>query len=104
MIRASEVSCVVVTRGNVDLTEVKASLPFEDVGYLGQLQLAADDLDEKVYGRYASGSRLPSTSVIVVQDDDNVGRGLSKRSSWLAGTGRRDLQYGGKATSVTTSR
>jgi len=66
MIDASQVSCVIVTRGNVDLSEIKASLPFEDVVVWNN-----SECNEIVYGRYR-GVEQARHDVIAVQDDDAI--------------------------------
>jgi hypothetical protein len=66
MIDAADVSCVIVTRGNVDLSEIRESLPFEDVVVWDN-----SERDEKVFGRYCGAERVKH-EVIAVQDDDAI--------------------------------
>jgi hypothetical protein len=66
MIDATEVSCVIVTRGNVDLSPIRASLPFEDVVIWDN-----SERDEMVFGRYC-GAEQVKHDVIAVQDDDAI--------------------------------
>ena len=66
MIDAAEVSCVIVTRGNVDLSEIRASLPFEDVVIWDN-----SERNEMVFGRYCGAERAKH-GVIAVQDDDAI--------------------------------
>ena len=66
MIDAAEVSCVIVTRGNVDLTEIRASLPFDDIVVWDN-----SERDQKVFGRYCGAERVKH-DVIAVQDDDAI--------------------------------
>lgn len=67
MIDPSQVSCCLVTRGDVDMTEILASLPFTDVVVWDNSK--REDLG--IYGRYAAiaEARHP---VIVTQDDDLI--------------------------------
>lgn len=63
---ASEVSAVIVTRGNVDLTPVLATLPYDDVVVWDNSQRPQD---MKIYGRYAA-LRECKHDVVFFQDDD----------------------------------
>lgn len=67
MIAASEVSAVLVTRGDIDLTQILDSLPFDDVIVWDN----SKRLDRKVFGRYL-GIRDARNDTIYVQDDDCV--------------------------------
>jgi hypothetical protein len=61
----SDVSCVIPTRGNVDLTQILETLPFDDI-------IVWDNSlrdDEGLYGRYAAIEDAKN-DVIVTQDDD----------------------------------
>ena len=65
MIDPQEVSCIIPTRGNVDLTRVLESLPpFGEV-------IVADGSDAGLYARYAAIDDA-SNGVIVTQDDDLI--------------------------------
>ena len=61
------ISAVIVTRGNVDLSPILDSLPFDDVVVWNNLE--REDLS--VYGRYAGISEAKSNR-IYVQDDDAI--------------------------------
>jgi glycosyltransferase involved in cell wall biosynthesis len=63
----SDVSCVIPTRGNVDLTEVLESLPFTDVVVYDNSQRD----DQGIYARYAAMIEAKN-DIIVTQDDDVV--------------------------------
>lgn len=65
MISAHEVSAVIVTRGDVDLTPILDRLPFTDIVIWNN----AERSDVKVYGRYA-GILDAKHDTIYVQDDD----------------------------------
>lgn len=65
MIDASQVSAVLVTRGNVDMGQIIESLPYDDVVVWDNSQRT----DYGIYGRY-HGIREAKNSVIYVQDDD----------------------------------
>ncbi len=67
MLNASEVSAVLVTRGDVDLTRILESLPYDDVVVWDNSKRR----DLKTYGRYAA---LPEAKhdVVYFQDDDIV--------------------------------
>ena len=67
MISAEDVSAVLVTRGDVDLSEILYSLPFTDVVVWNNAQR----LDTKVYGRYLAIEEVEN-GVVYVQDDDVV--------------------------------
>jgi hypothetical protein len=62
-----KVSCVIPTRGDVDLTPVLESLPFDDVVVWNNAK--RDDLG--IYGRYAAIAEARH-DVIVSQDDDVI--------------------------------
>lgn len=62
---ASEVSAVIVTRGDVDLEPILASLPYPDVVIWNDLERGS----KGVYGRYLA-SRETVHDVIFFQDDD----------------------------------
>jgi hypothetical protein len=64
---AADISCVIPTRGNVDLTEVLDSLPFTDVVVYDNSQ--RNDLG--IYARYAAIAEARN-DVIVTQDDDVI--------------------------------
>jgi hypothetical protein len=68
LLRASEVSAVIVTRGDVDLSPVLDSLPFEDVVVWDN---ARRERNLGVYGRYAAIAEAKN-DVIYAQDDDCV--------------------------------
>lgn len=68
MIDSDHVSCVLVTRGNVDMTPILESLPFADVVVYDNSQRP---LDLGIYGRYA-GIGDARHDVIVTQDDDLI--------------------------------
>lgn len=68
MIDPEKVSCVIVTRGDIDLSGIRASLPFGSV-VIWDNSKAATDL--KVLGRYY-GASSASRDVIAVQDDDAI--------------------------------
>jgi hypothetical protein len=70
VIEASKVSCIIVTRGNVDLSELKDSLPFEDVVIWDNSKLPPEE-DEKVHGRYCA-VLAAKHEVIAFQDDDCI--------------------------------
>lgn len=65
-LRPSEVSAVIVTRGNVDLDPILASIPYEEVVIWDN---SKRERDLKAFGRYAA---IPETTnpVIYWQDDD----------------------------------
>ena len=66
MIDPKEVTAVVVTRGDVDLSEIRASLaPFRE------LIVWDNHLDRALYGRFL-GAYAASTRLIYTQDDDCV--------------------------------
>lgn len=60
------ISAVIVTRGDVDLTDILAGLPFDDV-VIWNNQIEAEDFG--VYGRYHAIEQARH-DVIYVQDDD----------------------------------
>jgi hypothetical protein len=62
---AASVSAVLVTRGDVDLAEILASLPYDDVVVWNN----AEREDLKTYGRYAAIAEAKH-DVIYFQDDD----------------------------------
>lgn len=65
MIDASDVSAVLVTRGDVDLAEIIESLPYDDIVVWDNSKRT----DHGIYGRYA-GIREAKNPIIYVQDDD----------------------------------
>lgn len=68
MISLAEMAAVVVTRGDVELSEIEASLaPFGEVAVWDNS--IGDDL--AVYGRYAALAEVES-DVVYVQDDDVI--------------------------------
>ena len=73
MISPSEVSAVIVTRGDVDLGEILTSVV--DAGITSVMvwdnsrPRTVFDRDRKVYGRYI-GAQLLSNETVYVQDDD----------------------------------
>lgn len=62
------VSCVIPTRGNVDLTQVLESLPFDDIVVYDNSQRP---IDLGIYARYAAIADAKH-DVIVTQDDDVI--------------------------------
>ncbi len=66
---AKDVSAVIVTRGDVDLSEILEPLPFDDVIVWDN---STKDVDYKVYGRYVAADRLAKHKVIFFVDDDVV--------------------------------
>lgn len=67
MIDASEVTACLVTRGDVDLSEIIDSLPFERVIVYDNSR----ESDNGVFGRYIAVSRAESRACFI-QDDDCV--------------------------------
>lgn len=67
MISPADVSAVLVTRGDVDLTDILAALPYLDVVIWNNAE--RDDL--KTYGRYAAIAEAKHP-VVYFQDDDIV--------------------------------
>lgn len=63
----SQVSAVIVTRGDVDLKPILDSLPFKDIIVYDN----SKEQDYKVYGRYFA-MREAHHSVIYTQDDDCI--------------------------------
>lgn len=61
-----DVSAVLVTRGDVDLSPVLATLPFSDVVVYDNSQ---EDQDCKVYGRYKAMERAKHDIIFTVDDD-----------------------------------
>jgi hypothetical protein len=61
----SQVSAVIVTRGDVDLRPILALLPFDDIIVYDN----SKEQDYKVYGRYRA-IRDAKRSIIYTQDDD----------------------------------
>lgn len=63
--QASDVSCVIPTRGDVDLTRILESLPFDDV-------IVWDNSKETDWGLFARyrAIELAKNDVIATQDDD----------------------------------
>jgi hypothetical protein len=66
MISAKDVSAVIVTRGDVDLSPILATLPYEDVVVWDNSKRKTD---EGIYGRYLAIKQAKS-KVIYFQDDD----------------------------------
>ena len=66
-ITADQVSCVIPTRGNVDLTLILESLPFNDVIVWNNSR----EEDFGIFGRYAAIARA-NHDVIATQDDDLI--------------------------------
>jgi SAM-dependent methyltransferase len=62
----TDVSCVLVTRGDVDLQPVLSSLPFDDIVVWDN---SVEERDLKVYGRYAA-IEAAKHPLIYTQDDD----------------------------------
>ncbi len=62
---AENVSAVIVTRGDVDISQIVESLPFSDIVVYDNSQRR----DQGIYGRYA-GIREAKNEVVYVQDDD----------------------------------
>lgn len=67
MIRASQVSAVLVTRGDIDLSPIVETLPFSDVVVWNN----AEREDLQCYGRFA-GIEEACNDHIYVQDDDLI--------------------------------
>jgi SAM-dependent methyltransferase len=67
-LRLEDVSAVLVTRGNVDMAPIIASLPFDDI-VIWDNSSRGEDLS--VYGRYAAIAEAKN-DVIYVQDDDCI--------------------------------
>src|ERR1700749_2308290 len=65
MLSASDVSCVIPTRGDVDLSQILEALPFDDIIVYDNSE--RDDVG--LYGRYAA-IEYAANDVIVTQDDD----------------------------------
>lgn len=63
-----EVSCCLVTRGDVDLTPILDTLPFDDIVVWDNSQRRSD---LGIYGRYAAIADAKH-DVIAVQDDDVI--------------------------------
>lgn len=61
------ISAVLVTKGDVDLTPILQTLPFDDV----VIHDNSKDRDYKVYGRYMAMNRAKH-DIIYTQDDDAV--------------------------------
>lgn len=61
------ISAVIVTKGDVDLSPVLASLPFDDIVVWDN----SKEQDYKVYGRYVAMKRA-KYSIIYSQDDDAI--------------------------------
>lgn len=70
MIEASKVSACIVTRGNVPLDDIIATLPYDDIVIWNNAEKIAD---MKVYGRYL-GMLEARHDVIYFQDDDVIFR------------------------------
>jgi len=66
MIDADQVTAVIVTRGDVDLDPILATLPYEVVVWDNSVET-----DLKVYGRYAAIMRV-RTPLVYFQDDDVI--------------------------------
>lgn len=62
-----DVTAVIVTRGDVDLNPIIATLPYAHMGIWDNSKM----VDAKVFGRYL-GALLAPTPYIYVQDDDIV--------------------------------
>jgi hypothetical protein len=67
-VNCSEISAVIVTKGDVDLSPILESLPFEDVVVWDN---SKELVDRKVYGRYLAIPRCKH-DFIYVQDDDCI--------------------------------
>ena len=67
------ISCVIVTRGNVDMTDILASLPFDDVVVWNNS--VRDDIG--IYGRFAAIAEAKH-DIIYTQDDDVLVTGLDE--------------------------
>ena len=67
VLEPSQVSCVIPTRGNVDITQILDSLPFTDVVVWDNSKL--EDLG--IYARYAAIEEAKN-DVCVTQDDDVI--------------------------------
>lgn len=65
MIAPANVSAVIVTRGDVDLTTILNSLPFDDVVVWDN----SVEEDVQCYGRFAGVARCKN-EIVYVQDDD----------------------------------
>ena len=63
----ASISAVIVTRGDVALEPIIASLPFDEIVIWDN----SKELDRKVYGRYLGVDRT-STPYVYVQDDDAI--------------------------------
>lgn len=70
MIDWAEVTPILVTRGDVGLTEIIATLPFSHVVIWNNGDGSRADL--AVYGRYAAIEEVPDSQAIYVQDDDVI--------------------------------
>ncbi len=66
---ASDVSAVIVTRGDVDLAEILEPMPFDDIVVWDN---SKRKWDAKVYGRYLGAERAARNDVIFFIDDDVV--------------------------------
>lgn len=77
----SNVSCVLVTRGDIDLTPVLDSLPFDDVIVWNNAERCAD---LKVYGRYAALGEAKH-DLIYTQDDDAICPAADLVEAWTDG-------------------
>ena len=64
----SNISAVIVTKGDVDLSPILESLPFDDIVVWDN---AKEHIDQKVYGRYL-GIYRAKHDFIYVQDDDCI--------------------------------
>ncbi len=105
MITPADVSAVIVTRGDVELAEILASLPYDDVVVWDNSQ--REDL--KTSGRYAAFAECRN-EIVYVQDDDHIlldhpgllaayepGKVVTNMSeNWLAGHDYRDNGMVGK--------
>ncbi len=69
MLTPSEVSAVIVTKGNVDLTPVLESLIFDDVVVFDN---SANAFDQKTYGRVIGARSMARNPFIYSQDDDII--------------------------------
>lgn len=70
----SEISAVIVTKGDVDLSPIMESLPFDDVVIWDN---SKEPVDRKVYGRYL-GIERAKHDFIYVQDDDCIVNAFSE--------------------------
>lgn len=83
MLNPKNVSCVIVTRGNVDFAEIRKSLSFGEIIVWNNgahavtrcrglsSTLFSEIADERVFGRYQA-AKYATNDVIVTQDDDAI--------------------------------